>query len=136
VGPVELAGVLVGIGLAAVHRKPDAAAIASSARLNGLLRPPEETSMTTGVTLAVPAISSGITLSAADYTLYWTARRGEVDVDGAARAFVDRCRRAGGHPIIGGQAYEDEAEAVSAASRNYQEKLDRLLPAWRLWGLL
>jgi len=136
VGPVELAGVLVGIGLAAVHHRVDTTAVAAAERLNGLLRPPEQTSMTTGVTLAIPAISSGLMMSAAEYTLFWAARRGPVDVEAAAHAFVARCRRAGGHPIIDGQAYEEEAEAISAATRNYEDKLERLLPLWRLWGLL
>jgi len=136
VGPVELAGVLVGVGLAGIRQKPDPAANAAAARLNGLLRPPHETSMTTGVTLAVPAISSGVTMSAAEYTLYWAARHGPVDVDAAAHAFVDRCRRAGGHPIIDGQAYEEEGEAIAAATRNYEQKLEHLTPLWRLWGLL
>jgi SAM-dependent methyltransferase len=131
VGPVELVGVLVGTGLTAVHQKPDPAAIAAADRLNGLLRPPEKTSMAGGVTLAIPATSSGISLSAAEYTLFWAARRGPVDVEQAAREFVHLCRAAGGHPIIDGKPYEDEGEAVAAATRNYQEKLDRLLPAWR-----
>jgi SAM-dependent methyltransferase len=136
VSAIELAGLLVGVGLAAVYTAPSAAAVAATQRLNGLLKAPEDVSMTHGVTLAVPTISSGVTLSAADYMIYRMARQGAADVEVTARRFVDRCRRAGGYPIIDGQAYEDEAEAVEATTRNFQEKAERFVPSWRLMGLL
>ena len=74
VGPVELVGVLVGTGLAGFYKEPTAEEQAAADRLNALHDADEEIPLSRGVTLAVPAARTGVTLSAANYALYKALR--------------------------------------------------------------
>ena len=97
----------------------------------------EEIPLSRGVTLAVPAARTGVTLSAANYALYKALRRGEAPSAGAlADAFIARCRANGGSPVIDGKEMQDDVEARAAVTRDYEVKLERLVPvgAYTAWS--
>jgi SAM-dependent methyltransferase len=137
VGPVELVGTLVGTGLAGVHREATPGAQARAERLNALLELEPEVALAHGAAIAVPALRSGISLSSANYPLYRALRRGEpVAADTLAAQFIERCRSRGGHPVIDEKAIEDPVEAQIAVTRDYQGKIEYLVPIWRMLGVV
>jgi hypothetical protein len=137
VRPVELVGVLVGTGLAGLFREPTAAERTGADRLNALLDVEEDLALSRGATLATPATRSGITLSSASFALYSVLRRGgSPDAEALAAQFIRRCRDAGGHPIVDGKQLESDAEAQVAVTKDYATKIDRIVPIWRMIGLV
>jgi hypothetical protein len=137
VRPVELVGMLVGTGLAGLYDKPAAAQIASAERLNALLDAEPEVPLDDGAVIAVPAARVGIALSAPNYALYRGLRRGETPAaDELASRFIKRCRARGAHPVVDGKAIEDPTEALAAVTRDYATKIERLLPIWRMLGMV
>jgi SAM-dependent methyltransferase len=137
VGPVELVGTLVGLGLAGLYREPSAAEIAGAAGLNSLLDAGDDVSLSQGTTIAAPAVRSGITLSPANYLLYRSLHRGEARApDDLAAEFIQRCREGGGRPVIGDKVIEDDAQAQSEVTRDYEIKIEHLAPIWRMTGIL
>jgi len=137
VSAVELVGILVGTGLAAVYSAPSAEQSASAERLNSLLDTDPDVGLNRGATLAVPATRSGVTLSAADFALYQDLRRGRSALpDSLADRFIARCRAMGCHPVLDGKSYENEAESRGALTREYQMKIDRFVPLWRSLGMI
>jgi cyclopropane fatty-acyl-phospholipid synthase-like methyltransferase len=137
VRPVELVGILVGTGLAGIYREPSAAEHASAGKLNAPRHAEEEISLSSAVTLAVPAARGGVSISAANYPLYKALRRGETPRASAlAESFIARCRAGGGHPVIDDKEIQDTAEAQAAARGDYAMKIERLVPIWRMMGLI
>jgi predicted O-methyltransferase YrrM len=137
VKPVELVGVLAGIGVAGLYREPSAAQVASAAGLNALLDVDPETPMDHGAVIAVPAARTGITLSAPSYALYRALQRGETPVaEELATQFIKRCKAHGGHPMLDDKVIEDEAEAQVKVTRDYAFKIEQLVPIWRTLGML
>lgn len=137
VGPVELVGTLVGTGLAGLYREPSTAELAGAASLNSLLDSDDDISSSHGTTIAVPAVRTGITLSPANYLLYQRLKRGDAPApDELAAEFIKRCRERGGHPVIDDKLIEDEAEAQSVVTRDYEVKIERLAPIWQMTGML
>lgn len=137
VGSVELMGVMLGTGLAAVYTEPTADQRASAERFNSLYEADPELALTRGATLAVPAIRSGMTVSAANYPLYQDLRKGRTpSADSLADRFIARCHATGCQPVLDGKTYEDDAEARVALTREYQMKLDRVVPLWRVLGVI
>jgi predicted O-methyltransferase YrrM len=137
VGPVELVGTLVGTGVAGLYRESSASQIAGAESLNALLDAEPEIPMEHGAVIAVPAAGVGIALSAPEYALYRGLRRGETaDAGLLAMQFVKRCRDQGGHPVLEGKPIEDEAQARSAVTRDYEIKIERWVPIWRTLGML
>jgi hypothetical protein len=64
-------------------------------------------------------------------------KRGETSAaDVLATRFIKRCRDQGGHPVLEGKAIEDEVQAQSAVTRDYEIKIERLVPIWRTLGML
>ena len=137
VGPVELTGTLVGTGIAGLHCEASAAARAGAERLNALLEADSETALAHSSALAVAATRSGITLSAANYALYRSLRRGEaLAADELAAQFIQRCRDRGAHPVIDEKPIEDPVEAQIAVTRDYAVKIEKLVPIWRMLGMV
>lgn len=137
VRPVELVGTLVGTGIAGLHRAPSAAVLARAEALNALFESDVDLALTHGAAIAVPATRSGLSLSSANYPLYRALKRGENPAPAALAAeFIQRCRDRGGHPILDDKVIEDPLEAQTALSRDYAAKIDRLVPIWRMLGVL
>jgi hypothetical protein len=90
-----------------------------------------------GAALAVAATRSGITLSPANFALYHSLKRGEVlAADELAAAAIRRCRDRGEHPVIDEKAIEDPVEAQIALTRDYEGKIEKLVPIWRMLGVV
>ncbi len=137
VGPVELTGTLVGTGIAGLHCEASAAARAGAERLNALHEADAETALAQGAALAVAATRSGITLSPANFALYHSLKRGEaLAADELAAAAIRRCRDRGEHPVIDEKAIEDPVEAQIALTRDYEGKIEKLVPVWRTLGVI
>lgn len=137
VGPVELVGTLVGTGLCGLHRDATPAGLARAERLNALLEVEPEIALAHGAAIAVPALRSGISLSSANYALYRALKRGEaVAPDALAAQFIKRCRDRGGHPVIDEKTIEDPVEAQIAVTRDYEGKIEKLVPVWRMLGVV
>jgi SAM-dependent methyltransferase len=137
VTPTELVGVLVGTGLAAVWTESGPEAQSACERFNRLLEAEGEIPLFRSTTLAVACLRAGLTLSAADFDLYMALKRGEPpDPHKLAVRFVKRCKEEGGFPIIDGKPVEDESEAHVAVTRDYATKLERIVPIWRLIGIV
>jgi SAM-dependent methyltransferase len=137
VRPVELVGTLIGTGVAGLYREPSAAQAACAERLNALLEVEPEIPLDQGAVIAVPAARTGVSLSAPNYALYRTLKHGEKpEADILAQQFIRRCRAQGGHPVLEDKVIEDEAEAQRAVTRDYENKLERLVPVWRTLGML
>jgi predicted O-methyltransferase YrrM len=134
---VELVGTLAGTGVAGLYREASAAQIAGAEGLNALLEAEPEIPLDHGAVIAVPAAGVGVALSAPEYALYRTLKRGETPAaDALATRFIKRCRDQGGHPVLEDKAIEDEAQAQSAVTRDYEIKIERLVPLWRTLGML
>jgi hypothetical protein len=134
--PAELVGVLIGTRIAAVHREAAPEAQASCERFNQLIEAdgymPQR-----AATLAVPSLGGGINLPAGDFALYLALKGGKsVDPHELAKQFVKRCKEEGGFPVIDGKTLEDETEAHVAVARDYSNKLEFIVPIWRMIGLL
>jgi SAM-dependent methyltransferase len=137
VGPVELLGILVGMGIAGLYRKPSVAQLQGAERLNALLEHQDELVMSQSVTLAVPSLRTGVPLSPPSYLVYQSLRKGETpDADVLATRFIKQCRAAGGHPIVDGKSYEDEREAQEVVRSDFETKLESLVPLWRTNGII
>jgi SAM-dependent methyltransferase len=137
VGPVELVGMLAGTGVAGLFREPSAEQIAGAARLNALLDNEPDIALDHGAVIAVPAAGIGIPLSAPNYALYKSLKRGETRApDDLAAEFIKRCKDRGGHPVIDDKVIEDAAEAQVTVTREYVVKIERLVPLWRILGML
>jgi hypothetical protein len=137
VGPVELVGMLVGTGLAGLYHQPSKAAIAGADRFNALTDADPETAFDHGAVIAVPAAGIGMALSAPNYALYRCVKSGDTPVAAdLAAAFVKRCRDRGAHPIVDDNVFEDPGEAQTAVTRDYELKIERLVPIWRTIGML
>ena len=137
VGPVELVGTLVGTGLAGLHREATPGSFARADRLNALIELEPDVALAQGAAIAVPALRSGISLSSANYALYRALRRGEpVAADALAAEFIRACRDRGGHPVIDEKAIEDPVEAQIAVTRDYEGKIEKLVPIWRMLGVV
>jgi hypothetical protein len=106
-------------------------------RLNALLEVEPEIALTHGAVITVPAAGIGINVSPPNYALYRSLKRGETPrASDLAAAFVRRCRDRGGHPVIDDKVFEDAAEAQAAATRDYESKIERVVPIWRMLGML
>jgi predicted O-methyltransferase YrrM len=137
VKPVELVGTLAGAGVAGLYQEPSAAQIAGAEGLNVLLDVEPEVPLDHGAVIAVPAARVGIALSAPEYALYRSLKRGETPAaDALATQFIRRCKDQGAHPVLGDKVIEDEAEAQSAVTRDYEIKIARLVPIWRTLGMI
>jgi SAM-dependent methyltransferase len=137
VRPVELVGMLVGTGVAGLYREPSAAQIACAESLNGLLEFEPDIPLDEGAVITVPAACMGVPLSAPNYALYRSLRRGETPVASAlAAGFIKRCLDRGGHPIVDNKPIEDPAEAQAAVTRDYEIKIEQVVPIWRAFGML
>ncbi len=137
VSAVELVGILVGCGLAAPIWPVSSEARAAGARWNDLVGDAGDGRLTDSAAVAAPALAGGLSLSPIDLMVFNALRRGEEATPAMlARRFVDMCRAAGGHPIIEGRPVEDEAEAIAALSADYEARLQRIAPLWRMMGVL
>ncbi len=137
VAEVELVGVLIGTGLATLFHEAGAEAQAACARLNVLVEGKGEILLAESAILAVPNLGAALTLGAGEFALYRALRSGQApDPHALARSFVRRCKEEGGHPIVDGKAIEDETEAHVAVARDYESKIERLVPIWRMIGLV
>ena len=137
VGPVELVGMLVGTGIAGLYHEPSKAEIAGADRFNALTDVEPEAAFDDGAVIAVPAAGIGIPLSAPSYALYRCVQRGDTPVAAdLAASFVKRCRDRGGHAIVDDKVFEDAAEALTAVTRDYEAKIERVVPVWRTIGML
>jgi hypothetical protein len=64
-------------------------------------------------------------------------KRGETPAaDTLATGFIKRCRDQGAHPVLEDKVIEDEGQAQTAVSRDYEIKIERLVPIWRTLGML
>jgi len=137
VRPVELVGVLVGTELAGPIIEPSAAEREAADRLNALTEAQGEIGLAQTATMAIPSIGSAIGLGPADFALFLTLRCGQIpDAEALAARFVARCRESGGHPIINGEPVEDDDKAKAAVTRDYALKIERLVPVWRMLGVV
>jgi hypothetical protein len=138
VSSVELTGVLGGPFLVAPFREADANVRSRCERLNLLFAPPEEElDVSKSVTLVAPSVRTALKLPPATFDLYKVLKRGETpDPSVLAKRFVKRCFDEGGHPIIEGKAFEEESEALTATQADFKKKIDRLVPVWRMIGLI
>ncbi len=137
VKPVELVGTLVGTGLAGLYQEPTPAQSAGAERLNAVLESDPEYLLDHGAVLAVPAARIGITLTAPNYALYRSLKRGETrTAHDLATQFIARCRAQGVHPVLDDQVIEDAAEAQLALTRDYEMRMQRVVPVWRSLGML
>jgi SAM-dependent methyltransferase len=137
VGPVELVGMLAGTGVAGLYHEPSAAEVAGARRFNALLDADPEIPLTHGAVIAVPAAHGGITLTAPNYALYRSLKLGESRApDDLAAEFIKRCKDRGGHPVLDDKVIEDAAEAQVAVTRDFEIKIERLVPLWRTLGML
>jgi len=137
VAPVELVGTLIGTGLAGLAHAASPAEFARAERLNALIESEAEVALAQGAAIAVPAARSGISLTSANYALYRSLKRGEsLAADVLAAQFIQRCRDRGGHPVIDEKVIEDPAEAQTAVTRDYEFKIEKLVPVWRMLGVV
>jgi 2-polyprenyl-3-methyl-5-hydroxy-6-metoxy-1,4-benzoquinol methylase len=137
VRPLELVGVLVGTGLAAPIRQVQNEARSACDGLNRLAEADGEIALSQSATIGVPSVGGGMILSAGDFDLYMTLRRGDPpDAEALARRFVKRCKETGGHPIVDGKPVEEEAEAHMTVTRDFATKIERLVPIWRMIGMV
>jgi hypothetical protein len=89
------------------------------------------------LTIVVPSVRTGLKLPGGALELYLALKRGEAfDAGTLAKRFVKHCFDDGGHPVIDGQAIENEAEAIAAAERDFAKKIERFVPVWRVIGLV
>jgi len=137
VGPVELVGVLLGTGLAAMYNEPTAEQVAGANRFNALLDADPELPLARGATLAVAATRSGLTVSAANYALYLDLKNGDtLSADSLAVRFIQRCHASDCHPVLDGKTYEDAQEARVALTADYEAKLENVVPIWENLGIV
>ena len=135
VGPVELVGILVGVGLATPFVSATAAMKARARRLNDLVDP--EDARRAGATVAAPNTGLGVTLNPLHYALYEALQTGEpIDPAALAAVFVARCREGGGHPVIDGRVIENDDEARAEIARDYAERGPLMAPLWEMMGLV
>ncbi|HEY4265507.1 MAG TPA: class I SAM-dependent methyltransferase [Micropepsaceae bacterium] len=134
---LEVVGVLAGTGVAAPYKEPDAATLASCDRLNRLAEAEGEVALTQNATIAAASLGLGMPMPAALFDVYLALRRGKKpDAVLFARHFVQRCKDDGGHPIVDGKSYEDEAAALTAVERDYQAKIEHIVPLWQKLGMI
>lgn len=137
VRPLELVGVLVGSDLAVPVEAASPDATAAAARLNALSEVEEVSPTTNRALIAVPGMKGGLTLTAVEVDLVYTAqRRGMLDAEALAERFFVRCRREGVFPIIDGAPVEDEANARTALTEEYARLIERTVPLWRHLGVV
>lgn len=137
VGAVELVGMLAGTGVAGIYREPSAAQLARAANLNALLDAEPEVPLAQGAVIAVPAASIGVPLSSAAYLLYRSLKRGAgAPASDLAAEFIEQCRIRGGHPIVDEKVIEDPAQAQIAVTRDYELKIETIVPIWRMLGMV
>ena len=137
VGPVELVGMLAGTGVAGLYHEPSAGQVACAERLNALLETEPDIALDHGAVIAVPAAGIGIALSAPNYALYRSLKQGQTRTAGdLATEFIKRCKDRGGHPVVDEKVIEDPSEAQVAVTRDYETKIERVVPIWRTLGML
>ena len=134
---VGVASLMVGGCFAALMRDPEPGAVAACAQFNRLIEAADDVPLDREVNIAAASLGIGLALSPGDFELYRSLRRGEEpDPATLARQFDNRCRAGGGLPVIDGKALEDPAEAIPVVERDYAGKIDRLVPIWKLTGIL
>ncbi|MGA2708612.1 MAG: class I SAM-dependent methyltransferase [Steroidobacteraceae bacterium] len=137
VAPVELVGTLIGTGLAGLAHTASPAELARADRLNALYESEADVALAHGAAIAVAAARSGISLTSASYALYRSLKRGEsLAADVLAAQFIRRCRDRGAHPVIDEKVIEDPAEAQTAMTRDYEFKIEKVVPVWRMLGVV
>ncbi len=136
VSALELVGVLVGAELALPRRDVSAAATAACDRLNAQGRNADDDALASPATIVAPALDAAFTLSPIDLALYVELREGRTpDPASLAERFVSLCQRRGTHPIVGGTPIEDAAEARGALTEEYVQRIEGIVPLWRMMGL-
>jgi len=137
VKPAELVGVLIGTGLAVPFRTSEPRAQLSCERLNRLMGDEEEVARSGFATVAVSSIGAGVTMSAGDFDLFKLVKLGMApDPEELSSRYVQRCKENGSHPIVDGKPLEDETAARVAVTRDYATKIERLVPIWRMTGMI
>jgi len=137
VTPVELVGMLVGTGLAGLYQSPSSAQLAGAENFNMMVEDDGEAALTFGAVVAVPTAGVGIALSAPNYALYRCLRKGRTPAaDELAAAFIKRCHDRGGHPVVDDKAIEDPVQAQMAVTRDYEQKIEHIVPIWRTLGMV
>lgn len=134
---VGVASLLVGEGFAAQFHEPESAAVVRCQKYNQLLEAREELPMDRPVNIASAPLGIAFSLSPQEFELYIDLRRGEKPVASRlARHFDQRCRAAGGFPVIDGKALEDQNEALPIIERDYAAKIEHLIPIWHQAGII
>jgi hypothetical protein len=58
------------------------------------------------------------------------------DVEDLVRRITARCEAEGGHPIIDGKPVEDPAEAYKLIADDYKQRIERVIPLWRMMQMV
>jgi hypothetical protein len=129
--------VLAGASLVAPVWPASAEARAASEALNALVGEHGDGRLTDSAAVAAPDLAGGLALSPIDLLMFNALRRnGDATPAALARRFIDLCHAGGGHPIVEGKPIEDDAEAMATLSADYEKRLERIAPLWRMMGLL
>jgi hypothetical protein len=137
VSAVELAGVLVGSGLAGVYRVATPEELQSAGRFNALIEAEAQTEHPDSSTLAVAALGNGVTLDGLAQKLWLELRRGEPqDAPRLAGRFVEWCAVRGVRPLVNGEEVKDEQVARAAVAEEYAKLLQAAVPSWKALGII
>lgn len=129
---VGLAALLIGEGFAAQIHDPEDAAVVSCQKYNRLVEAREDAPIDRPFNIASAPLGIALSLSPQEFELYMDLRRGKKpDAAHLARHFNERCRAAGGFPVIDSKALENHDEAVPIIERDYAAKIGHLIPIWR-----
>jgi len=137
VSAVELVGVLVGSGLATVFDRPSPEAVQASDRLNALIDMRESPRTTRSTVIAAPALGAAVSLSGLDLGLYEDLQKGGApDAEDLARRYAIICEEEAASFVLEGKPVEDPAEVHAALVREYAERIERVIPLWRMMGIV
>lgn len=134
---VGVASLLIGEGFAAQIRDPENAAVVACQKYNRLVEAREEMPVDRPINIASAPLGMALSLSPQEFELYMDLRRGKKpDAARLAMHFDQRCRAAGGSPVIHGKALEDPNEALPIIERDYAAKIEQLIPIWHQTGII
>lgn len=132
-----LAALLIGEGFASQIHDPEDAAVVSCQKYNRLVEAREDAPIDRPVNIASAPLGIALSLPPQEFELYMDLRRGKKpDAAHLARHFDQRCRAAGGFPVIDGKALENHDEALPIIERDYAAKIEHLIPLWHQAGII
>jgi len=134
---VGVISLLIGEGFAAQIRDPDDAAVALCQKYNQLFESRENVRMDRPANIASAPLGIALPISPQEFELYMDLRRGQKpDPARLARQFDERCRTAGGCPVIDGKALESRDQALPIIERDYAVRIEQLIPIWHQAGII